>query len=222
MTPFKKIQTTAAKRAGGDAALKKLLPKPNSAKALKSVGDDCYLSMMSLRVFSAGLKHSMVRDKWPAFEEVFRGFEPKRLRAMSDESLEALLNEKRIIRHWGKIKATRANAATMCDIAAEAGSFGSWLAGWPADDCLGLWDTLAKRFTQLGGFSGPFFLRMAGKDTFMLSPDVIKALHHWGGYPGDVKGKKARAAAQEALNAWAGESKLPLCQVSRILAMSVD
>ena len=222
MTPFKKIHATAAKRAGGDAQLRKLLPKAKSAKALKAVSDDRYLSMMSLRVFSAGLKHSMVRDKWPAFEEVFLGFHPKRVRAMSDESLEGLLNEKRIIRHWGKIKATRSNAATMCDIADEAGGFGTWLANWPADECLGLWDALKKRFTQLGGFSGPFFLRMAGKDTFMLSPDVSKALNTWGGYTGEVKGKKAQLAAQDALNAWAAESKLPLCQVSRILAMSVD
>lgn len=222
MTPFKDIHATAAKRAGGQAQLKKLLPKPNTAKALKSLSDDRYLSMMSLRVFSAGLKHSMVRDKWPAFEEVFLGFDPKRVRAMSDEALEGLLNEKRIIRHWGKIKATRANAATMCEIADEAGSFGAWLADWPAEDCLGLWEALTKRFTQLGGFSGPFFLRMAGKDTFMLSPDVGKALNQWGGIEGEVKGKKARLAAQEAINMWAAESKLPRCQVSRILAMSVD
>ncbi len=222
MTPFKKIHATAAKRAGGNAQLKKLLPKAKSAKALTSVSDDRYLSMMSLRVFSAGLRHSMVRDKWPAFEEVFLGFDPKRVRAMSDESLEGLLKEKRIIRHWGKIKATRVNAATMCDIADEAGSFGTWLSAWPADDCLGLWDALKNRFTQLGGFSGPFFLRMAGKDIFMLSPDVIKALNTWGGYAGEIKGKKARLGAQDALNAWAAESKLPLCQISRILAMSVD
>ena len=186
------------------------------------MSDDRYLSMMSLRVFSAALKHSMVRDKWPAFEEVFYAFEPKRVRAMSDENLEALLNEKRIIRHWGKIKATRSNAATMCDIADEAGSFGAWLADWPTDDCLGLWDALTKRFTQLGGFSGPFFLRMAGKDTFMLSPDVGKALKKWGGHSGETKGRKARAAAQEVLNAWAAESKLPLSQISRTLALSVD
>jgi 3-methyladenine DNA glycosylase Tag len=221
MTPFKKIPATAAKRAGGEAQLKKLLPQAKSAKALKSVSDDRYLSMMSLRVFSAGLKYSMVKGKWPAFEEVFPGFDPKRVRAMSDESLEGLLNEKPIIRHWGKIKATRVNAAAMCDIADEAGNFSSWLSAWPADDCLGLWDALTKRFTQLGGFSGPFFLRMAGKDTFMLSPDVGKALNKWGGYHGEIKGKKAALGAQDALNA-AAESKLPLRQISRILAMSVD
>ena len=222
MTPFKEIRAIAAARAGGEAALDELLPRPRPARALRAESDDRYLSMMSLRVFSAGLRHGMVRDKWPAFEEVFLGFDPKRVRAMNDESLEALLKDARIVRHWGKIKATRANAAAMCEVAEEAGSFGAWLAAWPGDDCLGLWDALKRRFTQLGGFSGPAFLRMAGKDTFMLSPDVVKALNRWGGIDGEAKGKKARAAAQDALNAWAAESGRPLCEVSRTLAMSVD
>ena len=38
---------------------------------------------MSLRIFRAGLKHSLVDAKWPAFEEVFAGFEPARVVAMS-------------------------------------------------------------------------------------------------------------------------------------------
>ena len=43
---------------------------------------------MSLRIFRAGLRHSVVDDKWPAFEEAFHGFEPRRVRAMSDEEVE--------------------------------------------------------------------------------------------------------------------------------------
>ena len=57
-----------------------------------------------------------------------------------------------------------------------------------ADDCLGLWEALTKRFTQLGKFSGSFFLRMTGNDTFMLSSDVGKVLNEWDGYDGK-KGK---------------------------------
>ncbi|HJN59925.1 MAG TPA: DNA-3-methyladenine glycosylase I, partial [Alphaproteobacteria bacterium] len=109
MTKFATIRETAEQRAGGPAALKKLLPKSKSVRALKAVPDDRYLSLMSLRVFSAGLKHSMVAGKWPDFEEIFYAFEPKRVAAIADEDLEALLKEKRIIRHWGKIKATRHN-----------------------------------------------------------------------------------------------------------------
>ena len=222
MRSFETIFKTAAKRCGGEAALKERLPKVKSAAELKAERDDRYLSLMSLRVFSAGLKHSMVRAKWLNFEEVFFGFDPKRVHAMNDERLEALMKDARIIRHWGKIRATRANAAAMCELAAEHGSFGAWLAGWPADDIVGLWDDLPKRFTPLGGYSGPYFLRMTGKDTFLLSPDVIKALNAWGGYEGEPKGKKARQAVQAAFNKWAAESGRPLAHLSLILAASVD
>ncbi|MDP7342476.1 MAG: DNA-3-methyladenine glycosylase I [Alphaproteobacteria bacterium] len=222
MTKFATIRETAEQRAGGPAALKKLLPKSKSVRALKAVPDDRYLSLMSLRVFSAGLKHSMVAGKWPDFEEIFYAFEPKRVAAIADEDLEALLKEKRIIRHWGKIKATRHNAAAMAEISAAHGGFGAWLAAWPGDDIVGLWDELQKRFRQLGGASGPYFLRMAGKDSFVLTADTIKALNHWGAFSGQPKGKKARSQVQQAFNEWAGESALGLAQMSRILALSVD
>ena len=219
MTPFAEIRSTAEARKG---ALEALLPAPDSDEALRATPDDRYLSRMCLRVFSAGLKHSMVKAKWPAFEEVFLGFAPAKVRALSDEQLEGLLKERRIIRHWGKIKATRTNAAVMCEIAAEHGGFGAWLADWPEDNIVGLWAALKDRFKQLGGASGPYFLRMAGKDTFMLTPDVVKALNLWGAYDGAPNGKRAHAAVQTAFNAWAAESGLPLCTLSRILALSVD
>src|SRR5215813_14561540 len=127
---------------------------------MKAVSDDRYLSQMSLRIFRAGLKHSLVDAKWPTFEEVFDGFEPRRVRAMPDEALEALLADARLIRHWGKLKSVRDNAAAMIAVAEEHGSFGAWLADWPGTNIVELWDTLAKRFSQMGGTSGPHFLRM--------------------------------------------------------------
>ncbi|MDP6691745.1 MAG: DNA-3-methyladenine glycosylase I, partial [Alphaproteobacteria bacterium] len=140
MTSFAEIQAAAMERNGGAAALKKKLPQAKSNRALKAIPDDRYLSQMSLRVFSAGLKHSMVLGKWPAFEEVFFAFEPHRVRAMADEDLEALMGEARIIRHWGKIKSVRANAAAICEIAEEAGGMGAWLASWQPEQTVELWD----------------------------------------------------------------------------------
>ena len=211
MTRFITIRETAEQRSGGPAALKKLLPKSKSAKALKAVPDDRYLSLMSLRVFSSGLKHSMVAGKWPDFEEIFFGFDPKRVAAIPDENLEALLKEKRIIRHWGKIKATHHNAAAMAEISATHGGFGTWLAAWPEADIVGLWVELQKRFSQLGG-----------ADHGVFRHDTIKALNNWGAYSGDPKGKKARRDVQQAFNDWASESGLGLSEMSRILALSVD
>jgi 3-methyladenine DNA glycosylase Tag len=171
LTRFATILDAARTRLGA-AALEERLPTPKTSEQLADTPDDRYLSQMSLRIFRAGLKHSLVDAKWPAFEEVFHGFDPRRVRAMSDEAMEKLLGDARLIRHWGKLKSVRDNAAAMLEIAVENGSFGKWLAGWPGEDIVGLWEALAKRFSQMGGNSGPSFLRMVGKDTFILTPSV--------------------------------------------------
>src|SRR5215469_17777491 len=103
----------AARARHGAEAVEARLPQPKKASELAAVPDDRYLSQMSLRVFRAGLKHSLVDAKWPAFEEAFEGFAPRRVRAMSDEALEKLLGDARLIRHWGKLKSVRDNAAAM-------------------------------------------------------------------------------------------------------------
>jgi 3-methyladenine DNA glycosylase Tag len=222
MVAFKPILEAAKKRAGGMPALERRLPVPKSARALKAVADDRYLSLMSLRVFRAGLKHAVVDARWPAFEDAFKGFEPKRVLAISDEGLEALMKDRRLIRHWSKMKSVRDNAAAMVALAEEKGSFGAYLAEWPVADAVGLWDDLAKRFRQLGGNSGAYFLRMAGKDTFILTESVANALRHWGAFQGAPKGKADKRKVQAAFNEWSEATGRPLCQLSMILALSVD
>ena len=221
MTSFVKIQKAAEKRLGAKE-LAERLPAVKSPAQLKKAGDDRYLSLMSLRIFRAGLKHEMVDAKWPAFETAFHGFDPKRVRAMSDEAIENLMKDARLIRHLGKLKAVHANAAALSDLAEEHGGFGTWLAQWPGADIVRLWDELGKRFTQLGGNSAPYFLRMAGKDTFVLTPYVVKALNQWGAFKGEPKSKSDRAAVQARFNDWAAETGLPLAHLSMTLASSVE
>jgi 3-methyladenine DNA glycosylase Tag len=222
MTPFRTILAEAEKHNGGADKLAEILPTPKSPAQIADVPDDRYLSTMSLRIFRAGLKHSLVDRRWPAFEEVFHGFDPRRVRAMSDEAMERLLAEKRLIRHWGKLKSVRDNAAAMVRLAEEKGSMGRYLADWPGDQVVALWSDLAKRFAQMGGNSAANFLRMVGKDTFLLTPYVVTALNRWGGFKGEPKSKADRAAVEAAMLAWAGQAKRPLCQVSMILARSID
>jgi 3-methyladenine DNA glycosylase Tag len=177
---------------------------------------------MSLRIFRAGLKHSVVDAKWPAFEEVFEGFDPRRIRAMPDEALEKLLGDTRLIRHWGKLKAVRDNAVAMLAVGEEFGGFGGWIGTWPGINIIGLWDALAGRFSQMGGASGPMFLRMVGKDTFVLSKSVVAALKRWADMPNPPKNRNDRETVQACFNAWAKETGRPMSQLSLILAMSVD
>lgn len=218
---FGPILKAAEKRSGGPKELAEALPTVKSDAAIRKVADDRYLSLMSRRIFRAGLSHTVVDAKWPAFEEVFAGFEPESVRAMSDEELEGLMGDARVIRHWGKIKATRENAAAMCALAADKGGFGAYLADWPATDTVDLWSDIAKRFTQMGGNSAPRFLRMAGKDTFVLTGDVVGALAHWGAYDGKAKGKAELRKIQDVFNAWHEATGKPLGHISMILARSV-
>ena len=56
----------AARARHGAVALDARLPQPKPPEELRAIPDDRYLSQMSLRIFRAGLKHSLVDAKWPA------------------------------------------------------------------------------------------------------------------------------------------------------------
>jgi 3-methyladenine DNA glycosylase Tag len=219
---FKTVRARAAKRKGGEKALAALLPKPRNNKALAKLTDDRVLAEMVRRVFCAGFVWSVIDKKWPGFEEAFLGFNPKRLLFQPSEFWERLTQDTRIVRNPTSIRSVRVNARFVSDIAAEHGSFGKFLADWPADDQIGLLDVLAKRGARLGGFSGQYLLRFLGRDSFILTSDLMMCLRDSGVPIGD-KGtsKKDRKLAQEQINAWAAESGLPLTHISRICALSI-
>jgi 3-methyladenine DNA glycosylase Tag len=219
--PFKRIRERAAKRKGGEKVLASLMPKKPNNKALAKLGDDRILSEMAARIFSAGFVWSVIDKKWPSFEEAFLDFNPKRLLFQPAEFWEKLASDKRIVRHAGKIKAVRDNAKFVTEIANEHGSFGKFLAKWPADDQVGLLDLLGKRGARLGGFSGQYFLRFLGWDAFVLSGDVLVCLRDSGVEIGTGTSKKDLRAAQAQLNAWARESGLPITSISRTCALSI-
>ena len=220
--PFKRIRERAAKRKGGEKVLTTLLPKTRDNKALAKLGDDRVLSEMARRVFSAGFVWSVIDKKWPGFEEAFLGFNPKRLLFQPAEFWEKLASDKRIVRNPQKIRSVRENAQFVSDIAAEHGSFGKFLATWPADDQIGLLEVLDKRGSRLGGFSGQYLLRFLGRDSFILTNDLILCLRD-SGVPLSAKGtsKKDLRLAQAQINEWAEETGLPLAHISRICAMSI-
>lgn len=209
-------------RFGSVEALEARLPQAKSPAELEQVGDDRYLSLISLRIFRAGLKHSLVDAKWPAFEEVFFGFDPEKVVLMGGERLENLMQDARLIRHLGKLKSVPRNAQFVLDVAREYGSFGKLLAGWPCGDIVGLWKLLAKRGSQLGGMSAPRFLRMAGKDTFVLGDDVVAALKAQEIVDKAPTSQKDLALVQAAFNQWQEQSGRPLCQISMMLAFTVN
>ncbi len=222
MPTFKSIRARAAKRKGGDKALASLLPEVMPAAKLARIGDDRMLAEMAKRIFSAGFVWSVIENKWPGFEAAFLKFDPRRLLAQPDEFWEKLTADKRIVRNPQKIMAVRANARFVADIADEHGSFGKFLAAWPAGDQIGLLELLAKRGARLGGRTGQYFLRFIGKDAFVVSGDVITCLRDSGlDIAENPTSKKDLKKVQDQFNAWAKETGLPYTHLSRICAMSI-
>ncbi|UYP31905.1 DNA-3-methyladenine glycosylase I [Pseudomonas sp. Z8(2022)] len=222
MHDYKWLHEFCLNRFGSAKALEAKLPQPRSEAELRALSDDRYLSLISLRIFRAGLKHSLVDAKWPAFEEVFFGFDPEKVVLMGAERLENLMQDARLIRHLGKLKSVPRNAQFILDVRREKGSFGALIADWPVTDIVGLWKYLAKHGNQLGGLSAPRFLRMVGKDTFIPTDDMVAALKAQGVIDKAPTSQKELAAVQAAFNQWQAESGRPLCQLSVMLAHTVN
>ena len=134
MTKFKHIQSRAAKRKGGAAALAELLPEKPDDKALAALADDRVLAEMTRRIFCAGFVWRVIDNKWPGFEQAFLGFEIKPLLEQPNEFWDALAADARIVRNGQKIMAVRKNAQFIDEVSGEHGSFGRFLAEWPASD----------------------------------------------------------------------------------------
>ncbi|OHC25671.1 MAG: 3-methyladenine DNA glycosylase [Pseudomonadales bacterium RIFCSPLOWO2_12_59_9] len=222
MRDYKWLHEYCLNRFGSAAALEARLPQPRSDAELRALGDDRYLSTISLRIFRAGLKHSLVDAKWPVFEQLFFGFDPEKVVLMGAEHLETLMQDARIIRHLGKLKSVPRNAQFVLDVRRERGSFGALIADWPVTDIVGLWRYLARHGSQLGGLSAPRFLRMIGKDTFIPSDDMVAALKAQHIIDKAPTSLRDRAAVQAAFNQWHAQSGRPLCQLSVMLAYTVN
>jgi len=221
MIKFNKMYELAARRKGGEEALDALLATPLSAGALAGIADDRWLSTLSRCVFQAGFNWKVVDKKWPDFEVVFGGFNTRRWMYMSDDDFERLMKDRRIIRNATKILSVRDNATLLYDLAQAHGSAAAFFAGWPAEDYVELLLLLKKRGSRLGGRSAQYFLRFMGKDSFILSRDVVTALIREGVVNGEPTSQRDLRAVQQAFNQWCQQSGRPLTHVSQVLAYTV-
>ena len=219
---FDRLFEIAAGRKGGAKAFEEILPVMKSADELKAIPDDRWLSMMAKCVFQAGFNWGVVDKKWPGFEEAFDRFDPGRWSMMSDDDLDTLLKDTRVVRHARKLKSVGENALFLRDLAAEHGTAANFFADWPIDDHIGLLKVLKKRGSRLGGATGQYFLRFMGRDGFMTGGDVVKALIREGVVDKAPTSQRDLATVQAAFNHWSAQAGRPLAQISRTLACTVE
>ncbi|WP_427981383.1 DNA-3-methyladenine glycosylase I [Agarivorans sp.] len=218
---FSTIWQRAAERKGGDAALQHLLTPPLSTEYLAAVSDDRWLSMLTKVIFQSGFVWRVVENKWPDFERAFFDFAPEKMVLLDDSHIERLCTDSSIIRNRQKIITVPANAQMMLDLAAEHGSFAQFIATWPSENIVGLWRYLKQHGARLGGNSAAYALRRMGKDTFILSNDVVAYLVSRGVVTKAPTSIKGLNAVQQVFNGWQLQSGLPLAVLSQTLAYSI-
>lgn len=213
------LYALASDRKGGSRALEGLLPKPVSKQGLRKLSPDRYLAEFTRKVFQSGFVWRVVNQKWEGFEEVFWNFDVERLLMMPDDMLERKAQNPLIIRNYSKVKTVRENAAMIADTERrEKQSFGQFVANWPVDDIVGLWQYLKKHGSRLGGNTGPYALRALGVDTFLLTQDVEGFLRNHGVIEGGVNTQKSLRATQDYFNTLREQSGRPHSVLSRIVS----
>lgn len=221
MRTFDDLMDMALQYRGSVDAIEAELPTMKTSLELKALSDDRILAGMTKAIFQAGFSWKVIEHKWSGFEEAFEGFAPVRWKFMSDDDLDNLVKDTRIVRNGMKIQTVRDNAIMVCDLDDEYGSAAACIADWPQDDFVGLLAMLHKRGSRLGGMTAQYFLRFLGKDGWVLSRDVVAALVREGVVDKMPTSKSAQRAVQDAFNEWARDSGRPFAHVSRLLAFSV-
>ncbi len=211
----------AAERKGSFGAVLDTIERPKPMEDLAAIPDDRWLAMMTKCVFPAGFSWKVIERKWEGFEAAFAGFSVPRCAMMDDAWLDELVSDARIVRNGQKIQSVQANAAFVKDKAVEAGTFGRFVADWPASDYVGLIDVLQKEGSRLGGTTGQYFLRSMGKDSFILTRDVVARLVAEGIIEKTPTSKRAMADVQSAFNTWREQSGESFNVISRVLAQTI-
>ncbi|NMD84427.1 MULTISPECIES: DNA-3-methyladenine glycosylase I [unclassified Streptococcus] len=89
--------------------------------------DRALFELLCMETYQAGLSWETVLNKRQAFREVFYNYQAQCISEMTDEELEALLDNPAIIRNRAKLFATRANAQAFLQVQKTYGSFDAYL-----------------------------------------------------------------------------------------------
>ncbi|WP_299351357.1 DNA-3-methyladenine glycosylase I [uncultured Shimia sp.] len=218
MRSYDELYAIASERKGGKDALETMisLPDPN----VTEMPEDRWLATMTKCIFQAGFNWKVIENKWDGFEAAFHGFDVDRCAFLHDEDMDRLMSDKGIVRNGPKIRTIIDNAHFLQSMRDQGGA-GKVLGGWPSTDFIGLLDYMKKDGARLGGMTGQYAMRFAGRDAFILSRDVTGRLIAEGVIDKPASSKTAMKAVQAAFNTWMDQSGRGLTEISRVLAFTL-
>lgn len=120
-----------------------------------------YLDVLTRAAFQSGLSWHVVEAKWPGFREAFAWFDPQKVAAFTEEDVERLAADTRIVRNRRKIEATVTNAQRLLELEGGAGGFAGWLRSRGDFDATVA--ALRGEFRFLGEMGAYYFLYVVGE-----------------------------------------------------------
>lgn len=123
---------------------------------------DDYLDAMSKVVFQSGMSWKVVDAKWDGIREAFNGFQLQAVAAMSEQDLDELATDPRVIRNRRKLGAIVHNAQTMIRLDTEHGGFANYLRSQP--DYESQVKDIRKQFKFVGDTGCYCFLYVVGEE----------------------------------------------------------
>jgi DNA-3-methyladenine glycosylase I len=117
---------------------------------------------MSRAVFQSGMSWKVVTAKWPTTLKAFHGFDIDKVAEMTEDDIDALANDTRVIRNRRKLEAIVGNARRMIELEQEHGTFQGYLRAH--GDFAATVKAMRKDFKFLGETGIYFFLHVVGEE----------------------------------------------------------
>ena len=137
------------------------MPKVPPQKIVPQSLND-YLEVMSKSVFQSGMSWQVIEGKWPGIREAFRGFDVRAVANLSDQDIDALMKDTRVVRNFRKLMAIVTNAQKMLELDKTHGSFQKYLRSFDSFDAT--LTALRKDFKFMGPTGIYAFLYIVGEE----------------------------------------------------------
>jgi hypothetical protein len=115
-----------------------------------------FFAVMTRAVFQAGVSWKQIAEHWDAYRQAFAEFDPVVVAAYDELDVERVLVTPGILRMPRKIRATIANAKSLCELEREPGGFRAYLRSF--DSYAPLAKDLKARFALMGDMNVWYFL----------------------------------------------------------------
>ena len=156
------------------------MPQMEAIPKIENASLDDNLEVMSKVVFQSGISWRVVNAKWDGIREGFRGFEVGAVATMSDDDLDELAQDTKMIRNRRKLGAIVHNAQRIVDLDAEYGDFQGYLCSHV--DFEATVKDLRKQFKFVGDVGCYHFLYVVGEkvptpEEWMCAQEAKKSRH---------------------------------------------